>query len=62
MAIRYSRKGESVDGSIRRLKVFGGWIVHSSDIIQRDSDAMSESMVFIPDTTHEWHLEEVRDN
>lgn len=58
MSVRYPREWEKVCSSTRRLKIYGGWLVHSSDIIQRDSDAMSESMVFVPDTAHVWHLSE----
>ncbi len=42
-----------------RLKVFGGWIVRSCNLIYFDDDfnnVISESSVFVPDANHEWEL------
>lgn len=41
-----------------RAKVFGGWIVHTSNESYGQSEcSLSESMVFIPDPNHEWKIE-----
>lgn len=37
-----------------RSKVIGGWIVHHAFTTRKG--VMSESMVFIPDRDHEWHI------
>lgn len=45
-----------------RAKVFGGWIVRTvwtRDNDDGDSVSVSSSLVFIPDTNHEWSIEEV---
>ena len=44
---------EKIDDGIFRAKVFGGWIVKSSRDVY---NAVSESMVFIPDPKHEWEM------
>lgn len=41
-----------------RAKVFGGWIVNSSESSSETGDEITSSSVFIPDPNHEWTLEE----
>lgn len=40
---------------VLRAKVFGGWIVSSYDSCAETGDVKSQSMVFVPDPSHEWH-------
>lgn len=59
--MEYSRKWETVtDGSAAgcaRLKVFGGWLVVAWVCPKfKLSERLPESLVFIPDRTHQWKL------
>lgn len=40
-----------------RAKVFGGWIVNNLQIQFDDGQVASESSIFVPDTYHEWVIE-----
>lgn len=56
-----SYNGNSEGESIRRVKVFGGWIVRNNTISYRligQQTTLSESMVFVPDPNHDWEVEE----
>lgn len=45
---------ESLDKNTRRLKVIGGWVLHSNAYYNGSNESTcSESMTFIPDP--EWH-------
>ena len=58
MSVRYTRKWEAIDNSTRRLRIYGGWLVNSETFYQGSVELLSESLVFVPDMTHEWGLEE----
>lgn len=38
----------------KRSKIVGGWLVHHSTVTTKGN--ISESMVFVPDRDHEWHI------
>ena len=38
-----------------RAKVFGGWIVHHTWVLNKNE--IAESMVFVPDPNHEWVID-----
>lgn len=42
--------------SSARLKVYGGWLVHTS-YIQSDEPGVHVATVFVPDTHHCWKIE-----
>ena len=44
---------EQLDENTRRAKVIGGWIVHT---ILVGTKTASDSLVFIADRDHEWHI------
>ena len=48
------------DGSLRRIMVHGGWIVHSSTqyIYHSQSGSCSEALIFVPDPNYEWVLDD----
>lgn len=58
--MKFSRKWERVDNYTRRLRVPGGWIVHSSTeiIVSGKQLKSSDALVFVPDQNFEWELEE----
>lgn len=39
-----------------RAKVFGGWLVSTESYLE--GERKSESLVFIPDSKHEWEIDE----
>lgn len=42
----------------RRAKVFGGWLVKNESYdSEADIFAQSESMVFVPDPSHQWSVD-----
>jgi hypothetical protein len=56
---------ETSDGYLERLKVFGGWLVRSSNAVYHDRggnypvNLCHESrvaLVFVPDPNHEWQI------
>ncbi len=50
---------ESLDANTRRAKVIGGWLVHCfRDFLggKKDLTMSSESMQFVSDRDHEWHI------
>ena len=63
-----SQKWEYFDDYYRRAKVFGGWlVVHDSPVVHNltaegrgmeDGWDWRPSMVFIPDSNHEWLIGE----
>lgn len=58
---KYPREFERItkDGGLRRLRVPGGWLIHSScQYIYHDKcGACSESIVYYPDPHFDWTLE-----
>ena len=49
MRKRFEWQWEELDSHTRRAKVIGGWVVNSYL-------GKAESMVFVPDRDHEWHI------
>lgn len=48
---------EQLDESTWRAKVIGGWVLKVRMFIEgKRGVVMSESMTFIPDRDHEWHI------
>lgn len=46
---------ETLDEHNTRIKVIGGWLVHHISY-NENKKHFSESMCFIPDRDHEWHI------
>lgn len=44
---KFSRSWETINSTLYRLKVFGGWVV----------EIVGTSITFVPDPNHEWELE-----
>lgn len=57
--MKYPRKWEDIDGYTRRLRVPGGWLVHSSTEILVSGKPLksSDALCFVEDKDHEWELE-----
>ena len=55
-----ARKWDTViEGSLYRLKIFGGWLVSEiSDVDTVDANNQVTSICFVPDPKHEWDLNE----
>jgi hypothetical protein len=53
----YSKSFESVNASLHRMKVPGGWLVKSFTI-EASSFVSSVALIFIPDPNYDWNLEE----
>ncbi len=49
MRKRFEWQWEKLDKNTKRAKVIRGWLVHTSG-------GKSETMVFVPDLDHEWHI------
>lgn len=49
-------KKNDTESYTNRVKVIGGWILHSFS--WRETGSCSESMQFIPDAFHQWEIEE----
>lgn len=47
---------ERLDDETQRAKVFGGWVVYTSDIDDETRNSVGAAMVFVPDCNHEWNL------
>ena len=43
-------ESERIDGTYKRVKVFGGWLVEH----YRHVDGLLLAMAFVPDPSHEW--------
>lgn len=50
----YNYNDGLIGSQMGRMKVLGGWIVKSHT--HSGNGSMSESMVFVPDITHEWEI------
>lgn len=59
MRKRIEWKWENLDVGTRRAKVIGGWIVntHRRNDTNKNS-TFDQSLVFVPDRDHEWHIAE----
>jgi hypothetical protein len=54
MRKRIEWEWEILDEFSKRVKVMGGWLViHGS---HTNKGSISESMCFVPDRDHEWHI------
>lgn len=54
----YSREMERVNKFMDRLKVPGGWLVHTSNYdTGTNESAISEALCFFPDPKYEWDLQ-----
>ncbi len=49
-------KWEKLSQDTIRLKVFGGWIVYTSERDDETGNPTGACMVFIPDSNHEWEI------
>lgn len=57
MRKRIEWEWEKLDEGTFRAKVIGGWILHRSRVLEaKNSLSGSESMIFIADRDHEWHI------
>ena len=47
---------EVIDEWHQRCKVFGGWLVKATDVIEGEGEEYEYhvTMVFVPDQSHEW--------
>ncbi len=60
--MKYSRKWETVNddkiAGCARLRIHGGWLVVAWVNTQlREAERLPESLVFVPDVSHDWELE-----
>lgn len=54
---------EKLDETTHRAKVIGGWLVrHNTVECTNKRTCISDSMVFLPDRDHEWHIVASFDN
>jgi hypothetical protein len=45
---------QNTNSTIARAKTYGGWVINS--LTESPSKEVSESMVFIPDSNHQWEV------
>ncbi len=60
MDMHFSRKWEDINddehAGAARLKIYGGWLVATWS-----NKGISEAVCFVPDTCHEWILEDKKE-
>lgn len=50
-------KWDKIEETTEIAKVFGGWVIRSRDVDDCNTEYTVESMVFVPDPTHQWKVD-----
>lgn len=57
---KYPRDWEIISENLKRIRVFGGWLVSNSTIVlvPGKNPVVTESLQYMPDEFANWHLED----